>query len=40
MSSARQQLLEMITDPDSAYAQDPADLLPLQLQAAQDLFRL
>lgn len=40
MSSARQQLLEMITDPDSAYAQDPADLLPLQLRAAQDLFRL
>lgn len=39
MSSARQQLLEMITDPDRAYAQDPTDLLPLQLQAAQELFR-
>ncbi|UXJ50240.1 hypothetical protein [Pseudomonas citronellolis] len=39
MSSARQQLLEMITDPDSAYTQDPTDLLPLQLRAAQDLFQ-
>lgn len=39
MSSARQQLLEMITDPDSAYAQSPADLLPLRLQAAQELFQ-
>lgn len=39
MSSTRQQLLDMITDPDSAYAQEPADLLPLQLRAAQELFR-
>ena len=39
MSSVRQQLLEMITDPDTAYAQESTTLLPLQLQAAQELFQ-
>ena len=39
MSSTRKELLELITDPDAAYGMDPVNLLPLQLQAAQDLFR-
>lgn len=38
MSSARQQLLNLITDPDTAYDQPAAALRPLQLQAAQELF--
>lgn len=38
MATARQQLLELITDPDQAYDQPAAALRPLQLQAAQELF--
>lgn len=38
MANARQQLLEMITDPDRAYDQPAAELRPLQLAAAQALF--
>ena len=39
MTSARQQLLDMIISPDTAYNQDSTDLLPLQLRAAQELFQ-
>jgi len=38
MTSARQQLLDLIVDPDSAYARTEDELEPLQLQAAQELF--
>jgi hypothetical protein len=39
MSSARQALLDMITDPDTAYSQPAQDLLPKQLEAARELFK-
>ena len=39
MSSTRQELLDMITDPDTAYNQPAAELIPKQLRAAQELFR-
>jgi hypothetical protein len=38
MSSTRRKLLDLIVDPDAAYALDAAELEPLQLQAAQELF--
>ena len=38
MTTHRQQLLDFIPDPDRAYDQEPSDLAPLQLQAAQALF--
>lgn len=38
MTTARQQLLDLIVDPDQAYDQPAAALRPLQLQAAQELF--
>lgn len=38
MTPVRQQLVAMITDPDKAYDVPMRDLLPLQLQAAQELF--
>ena len=38
MPSIRQQLLEMILDPDTAYDQPASDIAALQLQAAQELF--
>jgi len=38
MSSTRGKLLDLIVDPDAAYALDAAELQPLQLQAAQELF--
>src|SRR3984893_13619981 len=38
MSSTRRRLLDLIVDPDAAYALDAAELQPLQLQAAQELF--
>ena len=38
MSSAREKLLSLIIDPDRAYNQPAAELRPLQLQAAQELF--
>jgi hypothetical protein len=37
MTSARQQLLDLIVDPDVAYSRTEDDLTPLQLQAAQEL---
>jgi hypothetical protein len=39
MTPERQRLLDMIVDPDSAYDQAPAEVLALQLAAADDLFR-
>lgn len=38
MTPVRQQLLDLIVNPDEAYNLAEADLLPLQLQAAQELF--
>ncbi len=38
MPTIRQQLLEMILDPDTAYDQPAAEIAALQLQAAQELF--
>ena len=38
MSSTRRKLLDLIVDPDAAYSIAPAELEPLQLQAAQELF--
>ena len=38
MTPTRQKLIDMISDPDAAYAMSPQELLPLQLQAAQELF--
>lgn len=38
MTPTRQKLIDMIADPDRAYDMPMADLLPLQLQAAQELF--
>ena len=38
MSSVRQQLLDMILDPGDAYARHPDEIVPLQLEAAHDLF--
>lgn len=38
MTDARRQLLEMISDPDSAYDRSPEEIRPLQLQAAAELF--
>jgi hypothetical protein len=40
VSTARQQLLDLIQDPDQAYNQPAAAVRPLQLQAAQELFEL
>ena len=40
MSSTRRKLLDLIVDPDAAYAIDAAELEPLQLQAAQELFEI
>src|SRR5438034_4999490 len=39
MGSARQELLELIDDPDTAYDQPPGEITALQLQAADDLFQ-
>lgn len=38
MTSIRQQLLDMILEPDRAYAMPASDVAPLQLRAAQELF--
>ena len=38
MSTTRQALLDMISAPDRAYDMPEAELLPLQLAAAQELF--
>ena len=38
MTPTRQKLIDMIVDPDKAYDMPTQDLLPLQLQAAQELF--
>jgi hypothetical protein len=38
MTPTRQKLIDMITDPDKAYDMPVQELLPLQLQAAQELF--
>jgi hypothetical protein len=38
MSTTRQQLLDMILEPDRAYAMPASDVAPLQLRAAQELF--
>lgn len=38
MTPTRQKLIDMISDPDKAYDISMTDLLPLQLQAAQELF--
>jgi hypothetical protein len=40
MTSIRQQLLDLIVDPDAAYDTPERDLAPLQLRAAQELFEL
>jgi hypothetical protein len=38
ITAVRWRLLDMIEDPDAAYAMPAADLAPLQLKAAQELF--
>lgn len=38
MTPTRQQLLDLIVDPDDAYSRSPAELAALQLKAAQELF--
>ena len=38
MTPARQQLLDMILEPDTAFDQQMSDMTPLQLRAAQELF--
>lgn len=38
MTPVRQQLLDLIVDPGHAYSRAAAELLPLQLKAAQELF--
>jgi hypothetical protein len=38
MTPTRKKLVDMITNPDAAYNMPMAELLPLQLQAAQELF--
>ena len=38
MTPIRQQLLDLITDPDDAYGRSPAEIGEFQLQAAQELF--
>ncbi len=40
MTSTRQQLLDLIVDPDAAYDMPEQALAPLQLRAAQELFEL
>src|SRR5215208_7436132 len=40
MTTTRQQLLEMILEPDSAFDQPVSDIAPLQLRAAQELFEM
>src|SRR3982750_2218882 len=40
MSSTRQQLLDMIVEPDTAFDLPQSDLVPLQLRAAQELFEV
>jgi hypothetical protein len=39
-STERQQLLDMILEPDAAFSSPRSELAPLQLRAAQDLFAL
>jgi hypothetical protein len=40
MTTIRQQLLDAIVDPDTAYDQPASDIAALQLRAAQELFEL
>jgi hypothetical protein len=40
MTSVRQQLLEMILEPDTAFDQPVSDIAPMQLRAAQELFEV
>jgi hypothetical protein len=39
MTTVRQELLDLIVDPDDAFNIPPEDLLPRQLQAARELFK-
>src|SRR5881397_3844869 len=39
MTPTRRELLELIVNPDDAYARAPTEIEPLQLQAARELFQ-